>query len=379
MTWADDADALAGEASAVLGGPVERADDLPHATRGTATARVVRVHTSTRSAVVKFISSGDGDGDGDGVGGGVGGGFHDPARLRYWRREPDFYESGVPEPFGQAAVDAPELLGLFERAGGVVLWLEDLEGRSGGRSGGRLGITDLERAGWRLGRAQAPYAMGAVPAEAFPWSEDALLSQLHAWDDVGWDLLHDDKMWRQPLIERHYSPPLRESLVDLGEKRWEILEISGRLPQTICHHDAWLNNIFSFSDRTVLIDWAFVGHGHVGCDAGNIITDACGDLLLPTSLLPQIDAVVTKGYLDGLVDGGWTGDHRTVRLGICLMAAKWSWLTPHQLRRAGLDEHAVYGGAPADSDHLFAERAAMLGYLSTMAAEARRLAAELGV
>jgi hypothetical protein len=109
------------------------------------------------------------------------------------------------------------------------------------------------------------------------------------------------------------------------------------------------------------------------------VTDACGDLLQPSSLLPEIDGAVSSAYLGGLWDMGWKGDQRTVRLGICLMAAKWSWLTPHLLRRAGLDSHAVYGGGPTDSDHLYGERAAMLDYLAAMADEALQLATELGI
>jgi hypothetical protein len=367
VNWTDDAGALADEARLVLGDVVVRTEDLPHATRTTATSRVLRVSTSTRSGIAKFISSGRDDP--------AWGGSDDPGHLRYWRREPEFYQSGVPETYGEASVRAPGLLGCFDRPNGVVLWVEDL----GGRTGARLGLDDLALAGRRLGRAQAPQAMGLVPAEAFPWSRDALFSQLRSWEDVGWDAIYDDEMWRQPLIERHFSPHLRDSLIRFSEQRWDVLEMSKRLPQTICHHDAWLNNIFSFPDNTTLIDWAFVGHGHLGCDAGNIVTDACGDLLLPAALLPEIDAAVSKGYTEGLAEAGWTGDHRSVRLGICLMAAKWSWLVPHQLRRAALDAHAVYGGKSVDSDHLYRERATMLGYLSSMATEAQQLARELNV
>ena len=367
VNWADDNEALAYEAGEVLGGEIKRSRDLPHATRNTATSRVVRVHTGVRSAIVKFISPGD---SGDNRGG-----SRDRAHLAYWRREADFYEAGVPEPFTKASVQAPRLLGAFERSDGVVLWLEDLDGPSGGR----LRVGDLAAAGRRLGQAQAPYALGRVPEGAFPWSTNALFAQLRAWDDVGWDAIYDEESWRHPLIERHFTARLRDSLVRFAEHRWDVLDISKRLPQTICHHDAWLNNIFSFSDHTTLIDWACVGHGHLGCDAGNIVSDACGDLLLPSSLLPEIDAAVSSAYIGGLGDMGWKGDQRTVRLGICVMAAKWSWLTPHQLRRAGLGSHAVYGGGPTDSDHLYGERAAMLDYLAAMADEALQLAAELGL
>jgi hypothetical protein len=367
VTWANDDATLASEANSTLEGTIEQVEELPHATRNTATSRVIRVRTHSRSGIAKFISSGGQDP--------AWGGSRDPNHLRYWRREADLYETGIPEVFAEAGVQAPALLASFERPSGVVLWLEDL----GGRSGAQLGLEDLANAGRRLGRAQAPYALGQTPDGQFPWSTGAVFSQLQSWENVGWEVVYDDKAWQQPLMSHHISPSLRDALVLFSEQRWELLGLSRHLPQTLCHHDAWLNNIFAYSDHTTLIDWAFVGYGHLGCDPGNMVTDACGDLLLPSSLLPEIDAVVTDGYLKGLQDGGWTGDPRAVRLGICLMAAKWSWLIPHQLQRAVLDGHRVYGGGSVDSEHLFAERAAMLEYLSAMAAEAQQLAVQLAM
>ena len=45
--------------------------------------------------------------------------------------------------------------------------------------------------------------------------------------------------------------------------------VSKRLPQNHLPSSCLrLNNIFSFSDHTTLIDWACVGHGHLGCDPG---------------------------------------------------------------------------------------------------------------
>jgi hypothetical protein len=246
VNWADDDEILAYEAGEVLGGEIEQSHELPHATRNTPTSRVIRVHTGARSAIVKFISSGNSDHNW--------GGSRDRAALHYWQREADFYEAGVPEPFAKASVQAPRLLGAFQRPDGVVLWLEELDGLSGGR----LSIGDLETAGRRLGQAQAPYAMGRVSEGAFPWSTNALFAQLHAWDDVGWDAIYDEELWKQPLIERHFTARLRDSLVQFAEHRWDVLDISRSLPQTICHHDVWLNNIFSFSDHTTLIDWATV-------------------------------------------------------------------------------------------------------------------------
>jgi hypothetical protein len=61
------------------------------------------------------------------------------------------------------------------------------------------------------------------------------------------------------------------------------------------------------------------------------------------------------------------------------MAAKWSWLTPHMLRLAADSAHTIYGQGTVDSHEIFAARAAMLDYLTRLAAEARALASDLGL
>ena len=158
-----------------------------------------------------------------------------------------------------------------------------------------------------------------------------------------------------------------------------MLALAPRLPQTLCHHDVWPNNVFELGDHTALIDWAFAGYGHVGSDPGNLVTDSCGDLLLPAATLPELDAAAAAGYRQGLADAGWPGDFRVARLGMCLMAAKWAWLVPHMLALAGAGNHSVYGGRSVDPHELFAERAAMLAFNAGLAAEARSLAADLGL
>jgi hypothetical protein len=97
VIWVDDNEALAYEAGETLHGGIEESDEL-HATRNTATSSVMRVQTNVRSAIVKFISSANSDQNGEGS--------DDPTHPRYWRREADFYEVGVPGPFAKASVQA---------------------------------------------------------------------------------------------------------------------------------------------------------------------------------------------------------------------------------------------------------------------------------
>ena len=78
-------------------------------------------------------------------------------------------------------------------------------------------------------------------------------------------------------------------------------------------------------------------------------------------------------HLDGLRDSGWRGDPGLARLGMCVMAAKWSWLVPHTLRGAAQGAHHVYGGRSVTTEQLIGARIRMLTYLCGMADEARQL------
>ena len=63
----------------------------------------------------------------------------------------------------------------------------------------------------------------------------------------------------------------------------------------------------------MLLDWSFTGDGAVGEDVANLIIDSCADGLMDVALLPEIADSVTRGYLNGLHDGGWTGSSDAVR------------------------------------------------------------------
>jgi hypothetical protein len=175
----------------------------------------------------------------------------------------------------------------------------------------------------------------------------------------------------------HFSPELRRELMRLCRERGLLLDWMDHLPQTICHQDVWPNNVFDNGTQTVLIDWAMAGYGAIGVDPGNLVTDSCGDLLQPTSLLPELDEVTTEGYRQGLSDAGWNGNLDLARLGMCCMSAKWCWLTVLALHQASEPEQHIYGQLEVDPDLKYSERAAMLRYYTGLAEEARHLAVHL--
>ena len=292
----------------------------------------------------------------------------DPRHWNYWKREALVYETALPERLG---IGAPRLLELTgSPQGDLELELEHVEGRHGAS----LLVEDLEAVAHLLGRAQ-----GRADLPSAAWLSRNFLRVYGDSRPADWALLHDDAAWAQPLMRKHFGPDLRDGLVRMHAGHERLLVTMDGLPRTVCHLDVWPNNIVRrASGEIVLLDWAFVGDGALGEDIGNLIPDSVFDLHLPSDLLGELDARLTRAYLDGLREAGWDGDERVVRLGICASAVKYDWLTAYCLTHAGADAHLGYGlGSTVDPDIRYAARAAGLGLCARWADEAEALAREL--
>ena len=251
-----------------------------------------------------------------------------PENPLWWRREADAYASGL-LPDGELRAARCER--VVERDdGSVALVLEDIEG---------LPATDwpLERFGpaaRQLGRWQGSFR--AVP-------------------DVPW-LSRD---WLRAYVERRAEECAAEPL---WADREALLDALDRVPRTLCHLDVWPRNLFDDDGATVAIDWAFVGIGAVGEDAGNLVPDSVLDGFLPPERIDELHDLVWTEYLAGLRDSGWPGEERDARLAFCVGAAlKYVWLRPR-----------VAASAPPESGAAAVD--ATLALLDRLADEARRLA-----
>jgi Phosphotransferase enzyme family len=301
----------------------------------------------------------------------------DPSHWNYWRREALVYEHDVPSLYEGSGIGAPRLLGSFARPGGeVALWLEDVYGVPGTQ-------WTLDRhaaAVQSLGHAQGRIA-AAGPVPSHEWLTRGFLRAYGASKPVDWGLLEDEEAWRQPLVRDHFPPRLRERWLELHSERERWLALLESLPRTFCHLDVWPHNLLARdAENTVLVDWAFAGDGALGEDVGNHVPDCVFDLFLPAERLPELDERAYGAYLQGLREGGWEGDERLVRLGICASAIKYDWLVPLMVGRAGEAEQLDYGAQGVVPGELrYRERGAALAFLADWADEARALARELGL
>ena len=289
----------------------------------------------------------------------------EPRFWNYWRREADVYTSGLPQRLG---LGAPKLIELRELPDGdVELLLEDVVGTHGGD----LTMEDIAAVAFSLGQAQGT---DDLPAE--PWFSKGFLADYSTTRPADFSLLEDERAWSLPLIAKHFPPALREALLRLHRNRERLLDLMTRLPRTICHLDVWPNNVVRRPDGTVvLLDWAFVGDGAVGEDAGNLVPDSFFDWPLRPGFAEHLPDLVTDAYLEGLRAAGWTGDPRSAVLGIRASAVKYDWLMPWCLQAALDDRHRAYGsGEAVDPDVRYEARAAGLAVCARWADEAIELA-----
>jgi hypothetical protein len=367
-----DADerALEREAVVVLGGRPDRVQPFVHSVRATTTAAVERVVAGRCSAVLKIVRPRWADPSADAS--------LEPASFRWWRREAEILGSPALDPYRGAGLRPPILLATFERAdGALALWLED----AGDQQAPPWTVAAIADAARRLGMAQGTVAAAGGPAATTPLSREFLASYLaDLAPRVPYGLLDDPAAWRRPLVAEHLPPGLREPLSRLHAEQAAFVRWVSAAPTTLAHHDLWPNNLFVREHEQVLIDWAFAGVGSLGQDPGNLVLDSVWDLLMPAAVLPELDAAVLAGYLDGLRAAGWAGDERNVRLAMCASAVKYDWLGPVMLAGAAEERQVGYGGeAIEDAAHLYGERGRAFEFLVGWAEEARGLAAELGL
>ncbi len=109
-------------------------------------------------------------------------------------------------------------------------------------------------------------------------------------------------------MRAHFSPQELAQVRQLWAARERTLAHLARLPQVLCHLDAYRANFFWQGDTLTLIDWEFAGVGALGEEMAAFVG---ATLLLdhvPMAEAPQLEAVALDGYLAGLREAGWDGD-----------------------------------------------------------------------
>ncbi len=265
----------------------------------------------------------------------------DPQAWNNPRREALAYTAGFLDRLPGPLV-APRCLGLTERPDGSRwVWLEDIVDE-------RPGPWDLDRyalAAQHLGRFNGDWLV-AGPLPDHGWlSRDWLRRYITAEGHIAAELTVADDA--QPLLHQCFPPQTISRIRRLWTEREIFLGALDRLPQTVCHHDAFRRNLFARRgpdglEQTVAVDWAFTGIGAVGAEVAPLVL---GSLLFfeVADAVPQDLAEATlTGYVMGLREAGWDGDVRRVRLGFLATAALLYTIGPVGLVVAELSDPAQY-------------------------------------
>jgi hypothetical protein len=217
-----------------------------------------------------------------------------------WRTEPLAYRSDLGDrlPAGLSMPRAVGVIDIDEKAGAV--WLEEVpvvpvtwdvaRHARAARLLGRLAASPrvAELAG--VGRHDfhvRDYLHGRLNLQVLP-------------------MLHDEDIWRHPLVAATFDGELRERLLVAADRATEYVAELAVLPFATAHGDACPNNLLVRPDQDgfVLIDYGFWGEEPIGFDLAQLLV---GDVQVgrrSAADLPALEEACLAAYVAGLRDEG---------------------------------------------------------------------------
>jgi hypothetical protein len=277
---------------------------------------------------------------------------------------------------------APRVYAIDDAEGGRIwLWLEDLRDvydRS-------WPLQQFRTAAHDLGVFNGHYLVsGPPPAE--PW--------LNQWLRYAWAEEHAeiqripsyrrdlDRALNMPEVRRQFGPQVVARITQLLEDQSTFMRWLSRLPETLCHHDTALANLFAMRGpkglmETVAVDWEKIGPGPIGAEIATLTFGTLRRCEFDGARTDELDAAVFAGYINGLHEAGWQGPVELVRLGYtAAIALRWTVL-------AGILHMLAHGAAPVrtsqgvlvPSEAVLVQRVRLAQFLLDRADEARRLGA----
>jgi hypothetical protein len=240
-----------------------------------------------------------------------------PTTWNYWKREFLAYSSGMLE--GIPGIGAPRLLGAVDQGEVAFLWLEDVR-----EAEPRWETDRYVLAARHLGRFNGAY----VADLPLPDADFLTRTYLRSWTNwIPWlDSARSTKSWSHPIVAAAIPTPPIERLERLYLRVAFLFDRLEALPQTLSHLDAWRANLIGArsgtgEDRTVAIDWSFVGMAPAGQDVAILVGGSHIWLDAEPDQLATMSARAFAAYVDGLREAGWRGDDRVVRFAYAASAA----------------------------------------------------------
>jgi len=312
-----------------------------------------------------------------------------PVHSQYWKREALAYRSGLLDGLDDLSGNlvAPRCFGVDERGDDTIwLWLEEMH-ETVRRP---WPLTRYGVAAQHLGQFNGAYLAGR-PLPAEPWLNRGFL---RAWTaDPARVTLTETIMraetWAHPLVRAAFPISVAARLQRLHTEREELLAALERLPQTLCHLDAFPGNLLAHENaagkqQTAALDWAFVGLAAVGEEVGHLIAWSLLLGIVAVSEAEELRAVVLAGYTEGLHEAGWATNAasaealtRAVTGGAAIAAAlRWAFSAANRVIRPAFDDTtraALERSTGKPIVETLAERARLVYFLLDWLDEARAL------
>jgi hypothetical protein len=269
----------------------------------------------------------------------------DQTHWNYWKREKYVYQSDFLDNIPPGLI-APRCYGIEERPGDIIwLWLEKVADVYNGE----WPLSRYGLAARHFGRFNGSY-LGGQSLPKYPWLSVGLLHQwcaaLHRWAPRFSDFHWESSIWEDSRVLRLFPAPKENPFFRLMKERRQFVAALDRLPQTICHKDAYPTNLMTRygqdgEQETIALDWALTGVGPVGEELAQLVLGALDQLGDVEAV--DIKRTIFDGYLDGLRDEGWQGDAQEVRFGfvtstVLRMGLMLLWLLDQALEEGSLDE-----------------------------------------
>lgn len=201
-----------------------------------------------------------------------------------WRREYELYAAGAYDALPEG-LHVPTCYRLEAEDAVTRIWMEDVQGLTGGQN---LGSPEHAKAARQLATYQKALVGQPLPACLRPFP--AVESSFAFW----WGRM--EKFLREGIDG--IDPDVQQALVRWGDQGKEVLSgLSARLPRTLCHGDAYHDNIFLMPDgRVCLIDWDTAGIGYLGEDSVDMVMECFAYADQPTDGFEAFWQEVTCAY-----------------------------------------------------------------------------------